>query len=181
MAFQPTLVLPLLVRRYIAWKERELVQECRRLRLDLGEWNRRPDPIPEIEIVPLSRCGSEHLLLRIHNETAVGSAGYAPAYFLHGIALRAAPHHDRSTIFLARRGKQYVGYCIGRVPPGGQGRINGLAVHQDFRRRGIGRALLRTSLCQMKERGMSEALLRVHPDNEAGLCFHTSEGFHSID
>lgn len=177
MLAQPTLI-PLLVRRYIAWTERGVVQRCLELDItDLQSWEREAVIPAGIEIVPLTECGSEFLIGRLHNECFADCPGYRPATPLHVIALRAAPHHDPASIFVARCSRRPVGFCIGRDRPGGRGLINGLGVSPGFRGRGIARALLRTTLGHLKARGSTEALIRTHPQNGAALRLYRAEGF----
>jgi len=172
-----TPVLLSAIRRYIAWTERGVVRRCRVLRLPLSSWSTTARIPEDVEILPLSECGTEHLLRKVHNETAFDSPGFVAATWAHALALRAAPHHDRALIFLARCGGRYVGYCIGRNPEGRPSSISGLGVHPGFRGRGLGRALLRTTLKELKERGAAQAILHSHPDNSEAIALYHSEGF----
>src|SRR5947207_3541338 len=135
MLAQPQLVLPLLARRYVSWKERNVIQECLELRIsDLQEWAVPAAGLAGSEIVTLPQCGAgEWLLRRLHRECFADSPGYRPAGLLHILALRAAPYHDPHGIFIARVGKREIGFCIGRPRPAGRGLINGLGVHPEFR------------------------------------------------
>jgi len=178
MYVQPALIIPSLVRRYIAWTERGVVQRCVELDIaDLQNWTRTPEPVPGTEILPLPACGREWMISRLHNESFFDSPGYRPATPLHVIALRAAPYHDPRAIFVARAGRRCVGFCIGRNRPNGRGLVNGLGVQPAFRGQGIARSLLRTTLCYLKEQGATEALIRVHPDNTPAIRLYWSEGF----
>jgi len=178
MLTYPTPLIASLVRRYIAWTERNIPHQSRVLRLpSLQAWSAERCDAAGVEILPLHLCGSERVVQRVHNETAFDSPGFSRTTVLHAIALSGAPYHDRSTIFLARSEGRYIGYCIGRRPNGETGHINGLAVHPSFRRRGIGRLLLRTTVQTLRERGAAEVLCHTHPTNEAALGLLHSEGF----
>lgn len=178
---QPGVVIPLLARRYVAWTERNLVQQCIELRVpDLRSWTGPVTAPPGIEIVPLPECDSESLLCRLFNECSWDSPGYRPARLIHMLALRAAPHHDPAGILVARAGEQFVGLCIGRPRSGGRGLINGLAVHPEHRGSGIGRALLRRGLLYLQSKGACEAMVRVHPDNVLAQRLYFSEGFQHL-
>ena len=178
MLAQPQVVLPLLARRYVAWRERNVVQECLELRItELAAWSEPVAEVPGVEFVTLPACGPEWLLCRLHRECFADSPGYRPAGPLHILALRAAPYHDPHGIFVARLEGRCVGFCIGRPRPAGKGLINGLGVHPDFRGRGIGRALLCRGLGYLQQKGATEALIRVHPENRSALNLYRSEGF----
>jgi ribosomal protein S18 acetylase RimI-like enzyme len=173
-----TLVLPLFARRYVAWTERNLAQQCVELRIDgLQEWAGQREGVAGVEMVPLPECGSEWLLRDLFNECCHDSAGYRRAGYIHILAFRAAPYHDPHGILVARSEGRHVGFCFARSRPHGRGLINGLAVHPEFRGRGMGRALLRTSLLYLKGKKASEAVIRVHPDNAVALDFYRREGF----
>jgi ribosomal protein S18 acetylase RimI-like enzyme len=178
MYAQPTLVIPVLVRKYVAWTERNIREECLQMQIrDLAAWDHAPEVPDGIEVLPLPKCGSEWLLRRVHNECNWDSPGFRPAKVVHILALRSAPYHDPGGIILARAGKRYVGFSIGRCRSGGRGLVNGLAVHPDFRRQGIGRALLRTAIGYLKQHEMTEATIRVHPENDSALQLYYGEGF----
>lgn len=55
--------------------------------------------------------------------------------------------------------------------------INNLAVHRDYRGRGLGTALLREALRAGRRLGCARALLEVRPSNQAALRLYTAEGF----
>ncbi len=58
--------------------------------------------------------------------------------------------------------------------------INNLAVHPEFRRRGLATALLREALRLGRELGCARALLEVRPSNEGAIRLYAATGFHSI-
>ncbi|MBE0699740.1 MAG: GNAT family N-acetyltransferase, partial [Anaerolineaceae bacterium] len=69
-----------------------------------------------------------------------------------------------SLIPLYRRGKVF--YLIANV-----------AVHPDYRRRGIGRQLTQTALDHLRQRGIDSAWLQVRDDNPAAYDLYRSLGF----
>ena len=113
----------------------------------------------------------------LYNEAFADAPGYRRATHLHIMALRSAPSHDPSSIFIARVNRRSVGFCIGRNRANGAGLINGLGVHPRYRGRGIARGLLRTTLRHLQGRGATKAIIRVHPDNAPALRLYWSEGF----
>jgi GNAT superfamily N-acetyltransferase len=178
MQAQPNLFIPLLVRRYVAWTERNVRQQCVELRIgELEKWQGETDVPEGIEILSLPQCGSEWLLRRMFNQCFHDCPGFRRARYVDILALRSSPHHDPSNILVARAGKRHAGFCIGRLRAGGRGLVNGLGVHPDFRGQGIGRGLLRTALTRLQAQGASEAMIRVHPDNAPAKQLYRSEGF----
>ncbi|MDX9993454.1 MAG: ribosomal protein S18-alanine N-acetyltransferase [Anaerolineales bacterium] len=59
----------------------------------------------------------------------------------------------------------------------GEGEIANLAIHPDFWRQGIGRALLQTALDKAKELGFGRVLLEVRASNLAAQALYRSFGF----
>ncbi len=84
------------------------------------------------------------------------------------------------TCFAARDG----GKLVGSILCGHDGRraaIYHAAVHEQYRGRGIGRALVEKALCALREEGIAKAHLVVFADNEAGNRFWEHLGFHRRD
>jgi len=178
MYAQPNLLLPQLVRRYVAWTERGVVRRCIELEIpDFTNWNRSACTPIGVEILPLPECGTEWMLHRLYNASSADAPGFQPASYLHIVSLRAAPYHDPYGIFIARDGSRPVGFCIGRNRPHGRGLVNGLGVLPDYRRAGVARALLRTTLLWLKEKSSAEAVIRVHPENTRASRLYYTEGF----
>ena len=72
------------------------------------------------------------------------------------------------------------GGCVGTLLCGHDGRrgyLYHLAVHPDFRRRGIGRALVERTLDGLKQAGISKVHLFVFADNELGKAFWRNQGW----
>ena len=61
------------------------------------------------------------------------------------------------------------------VPP--EANIVNIATHPDFRRRGLGRALLHALLTVAKERGCEQVALEVRASNEAAIRMYEEAGF----
>ncbi len=81
---------------------------------------------------------------------------------------------------LSSEGKEKVaGYIIFWIVYG-EAHILNIAVHPDFRRRGIAKGLLNYSLDLMRERGVCEVYLEVRRSNAAALNLYRSAGFEKI-
>lgn len=59
----------------------------------------------------------------------------------------------------------------------GEGEIANVAVHPDFWRQGIGRALVQTALDKAAELGFARVMLEVRASNEAAQTLYRSFGF----
>jgi ribosomal protein S18 acetylase RimI-like enzyme len=66
------------------------------------------------------------------------------------------------------------GYLLG---PDRTGEIPVMGVHPDFRRRGVGEAILRWTLAWFREQGMRRARLIVRADNAAAIALYRKLGF----
>ena len=175
--------LPLarLVRRYVAWSERQLKSELVEMRLGGLEHWQAPAPGPQqAEILPLSRCGTEALLRSVYNEAGRDCPGFRRARWIDIIAFTADSSHDRNGIFVARCNGRYVGAAVGRSRSSGRGMIYNVAVRPEFRRRGIARSLLHSALTYLRDQGAREACLYVHPENTAAIRLYYREGFEAM-
>jgi ribosomal-protein-alanine N-acetyltransferase len=83
----------------------------------------------------------------------------------------------RCTLLRGRRG--IVGYlCLWEI--GHEIHITNLAVHPEWRRRGVGRQLLGAALIEGVARGVTLAFLEVRPSNTRALALYESLGFQVI-
>ena len=71
------------------------------------------------------------------------------------------------------------GYLIGRVA-GGSGEILNLAVAPEFRRRGIGGALLEEGLLAFRRGRASEVFLEVRESNHSAQALYIARGFRPV-
>ena len=62
----------------------------------------------------------------------------------------------------------------------GELKINNIAVREDYRRRGVGRWLLREILAGARRAGCRLATLEVRPSNESALRLYASFGFEEV-
>ena len=58
--------------------------------------------------------------------------------------------------------------------------VTNIAVREDFRRRGIGAALLQAALDMAKERGISAVTLEVRKSNESAIKLYNRFGFEAV-
>jgi ribosomal-protein-alanine N-acetyltransferase len=80
---------------------------------------------------------------------------------------------------VAQTGSRVAGYLIGREVAG-TGEILNLAVTPDFRRRGVGRGLLRAGLSHFRRRGVDEVFLEVRESNQSAQALYLSSGFRPV-
>ena len=71
------------------------------------------------------------------------------------------------------------GYC-GLWGIAGEGDIYNVAVKNEFRRKHIGEALLKTLIQQSIERGITSFTLEVRASNEPAIKLYESLGFHGV-
>ncbi len=82
----------------------------------------------------------------------------------------------RCFVFLAKVDARIIGYCaFWRIFD--EAHVNNFAVHPDWRRRGIGRALLGHSLAAAAALGAPKATLEVRASNAAAIALYESGGF----
>jgi len=78
-----------------------------------------------------------------------------------------------------RAGRQAVGYiCLWEI--GHEIHITNLAVHPEWRHRGVGRAILVSALSEGVARGVTLAFLEVRPSNAPAVALYGSLGFQII-
>jgi ribosomal protein S18 acetylase RimI-like enzyme len=80
------------------------------------------------------------------------------------------------SLFLARRDGRPVGWVSGRLRDSGRGYISTLAVAQDERGHGLGRALLIHALRDLQVAGATDLTLDVEAHNEGALGLYRSVG-----
>lgn len=117
----------------------------------------------------------------------------------YDVLFRERLHNHACGLFVALDGAQVVGFVLCRLngePRGGgwlpaglrrrlfggtneplTGTIADLFVHEDYRRRGHGSALVRRAMEWFAERGVREVGLGVMYDNEPGRRFWEAQGF----
>lgn len=85
----------------------------------------------------------------------------------------------RDTAFVAREAGsgEIAGYLLGFVSPAGDGYIHFVAVREDFRTLGLGRALYGTFEKAARERGAVALKAITSPGNERSVAFHKRLGF----
>jgi ribosomal-protein-alanine N-acetyltransferase len=81
--------------------------------------------------------------------------------------------------FVAQAGRGIAGYLIGREVAG-TGEILNLAVAPEFRRAGVGRALLRAAIIRLRKRRVDEVYLEVRESNLSAQALYLSSGFRPV-
>jgi ribosomal protein S18 acetylase RimI-like enzyme len=105
----------------------------------------------------------------------LGWLGWALSYFL-------LPSAARLTGFVWEEDGMVVGN-LGLTPvEGSPGRwvMANIAVHPDYRRRGIGKALVQAGLQRVSERGGTKVVLQVESENRNAQVLYAAEGFRPI-
>jgi ribosomal-protein-alanine N-acetyltransferase len=85
----------------------------------------------------------------------------------------------RELFFVGKFSRRIAGYIIGCVEAGG-GEITSLAVHPDYRRRGLAAALIGRVLRELRAGGIRRVELMVRVGNTAGEQLYRSFGFRRV-
>lgn len=80
---------------------------------------------------------------------------------------------------VAQNVREMLGYLVGREVAG-TGEVLNLAVAPEFRRRGVGGALLRAGLTALRQRKVDEVFLEVRESNHSALALYLSHGFRAV-
>ncbi len=86
---------------------------------------------------------------------------------------------DPDLFLVAEKNKEIIGSIIGAFD-GRRGMIYHLAVRNDFRRQGIGQALLADVEKRLKDKGCIKCLLMVLEDNETAKRFYEESGWNPV-
>jgi ribosomal-protein-alanine N-acetyltransferase len=92
----------------------------------------------------------------------------------------AALESDRERVLVARSARSaapgLVGFCV-EMSVADEVHIHSVAVHPEWRRRGLGRLLLETALGVAERSGATRAFLEVRAGNAAALALYGALGF----
>jgi ribosomal protein S18 acetylase RimI-like enzyme len=113
------------------------------------------------------------------------AAAYALWQNLPGIGLSSADKEDALCAFLAKNPgtcliAEDAGRLVGTVLGGSDGRrgyLYHLAVHRDYQKRGLGRALTAVCLNALRAQGIEKCHIFVLADNQEGLKFWQNTGW----
>jgi ribosomal-protein-alanine N-acetyltransferase len=124
-----------------------------------------------IQIVPFRRRHLERILAI--ERASFGAQAWPRALFLDY-------YRDcRGFFWAAKVSGRIAGYIVTCVEKG-VAEVASLAVHPDYRRRGVARALLRHTLRSLAAAGIRRAELAVRTDNQAGERLYRSFGFEQV-
>ncbi|MDD2619150.1 MAG: GNAT family N-acetyltransferase [Syntrophomonadaceae bacterium] len=70
-----------------------------------------------------------------------------------------------------------IGYCIGSIDRQQQAEVDSLFVKSEYRKRGVGEALVREVLAWMDEHSTEARIIRVGAGNEQAVPFYARYGF----
>jgi ribosomal-protein-alanine N-acetyltransferase len=82
-------------------------------------------------------------------------------------------------VLVAQAARGVMGYLIGRET-GGTGEVLNLAVSPEFRRRGVGEALLSAGLVAFRRSRTEEVLLEVRESNTSARALYSRHGFRPV-
>ena len=105
--------------------------------------------------------------------TSFGADAWPRALFIE--LLEESPQ-----LFLLAVAGGHIGGYIAAVVRNGTGELVSIAVHPDYRCRGMAGALLRRVLSLLRSQGVEQCWLMVRPGNRVAIQFHKSAGFRLI-
>ena len=88
-------------------------------------------------------------------------------------------HIKNQRVIALKFGETLLGYCI-FMTAADEGEILRIAVDKKLRGVGLGKKLLTSVLCEMKEDGINEAFLEVRSGNQSAIALYKSVGFEEI-
>ncbi|MBM3119414.1 MAG: GNAT family N-acetyltransferase [Chloroflexi bacterium] len=160
-----------------------VVRRFYEMRLDVARVNLEAFDQRDLVYRHLS-AGENELLARIENRCFTGTWGFNPntaEYIAWEISTRGGCHDD---VILASSDDKPIGYCwteaqCGRDSSTGRskGRIYMIGVDPNYRKRGVGRKLLKTGLLHLKSKGREIIDITVDSQNVAAVALYHSLGF----
>ena len=87
---------------------------------------------------------------------------------------------NKDTFIVAEYNKKIVGYVIGVLRWDVIGHIINIAIHPDFRRKGIGEVLMREVMAALKKKGATMFRLEVRVSNIPAQCLYERLGFQKV-
>jgi ribosomal protein S18 acetylase RimI-like enzyme len=79
---------------------------------------------------------------------------------------------------MARDGDRIIGYCVSTVSEKGLGEIDSIYIEAEYRRRGIGDALMKRALGWMDGLSVKQRVVEVASGNEETFLFYRRYGFY---
>lgn len=162
--------------RYVNRSQGDYDEELAELCVLLPLPQARDNAAMELEIQNIAHAGGISTLLQLYNTSCAETVGYRRAGWVEALALQNASHFDPSLIYIASYHGRPVGFCMARKSRQ-MGRITGIAVRPEFRRRGFATALLRHALDVLAQRGATEAFLHADVGDPASLGLFLHLGF----
>jgi [ribosomal protein S18]-alanine N-acetyltransferase len=108
---------------------------------------------------------------------ALDGAAFGEDAFRRDYVAEFAQRATELRVLEERAGRRLVGFAGLFSEEGRTGKINPIAVHPEFQRRGLGEAMLRWSLAWFRREGLRRARLFVRADNVAAIALYRKLGF----
>lgn len=126
------------------------------------------DPVKALEIAPCRKenLGGVHELIEASPQAAAWSRG----------ALADAYERYPACFLVAWQGEEIAGFIVGRAVSD-EGEILNLAVRQQSRRQGVGKALVKSLLENFARLAVFQVFLEVRESNALAIAFYQGLGF----
>lgn len=86
---------------------------------------------------------------------------------------------ENQKVIVLKYNEDILGYCIFMIAAD-EGEILRIATFQNMRKAGLGKKLLSSAICEMREKGCREVFLEVRAKNEGAIALYKSTGFSEI-
>ncbi len=160
-----------------------VVRHFHELEIGLQDMPDRKSDLNSLEIISLKH-GEEALLAQIQNRCFTGTWGFCPNTEEEIIYYLNLTESRLEDVMVAKEEKRIVGYCwthlIGdrdQRDAQKKGRIHMLGVAPNFRRRGLGKDLLKVGLYHLRKRGAEVVELTADKENADAYAIYRSLGF----
>jgi ribosomal-protein-alanine N-acetyltransferase len=135
---------------------------------------------PLAGIAPAQHVINEKTDFELDRLNEIDRAAFLPRWRLGRLGLaESIDATSRSAVHVAEMSGEIAGFAITGVSFGA-GYLQRLAVAAAYRRQGVGRSLVRTSLAWARARGALSMLVNTQIDNDAATDLYRSEGFESV-
>lgn len=138
-----------------------------------------PADAPEIQMRCLLECGGIPELLKVYNETYVGSVDFRRAGWIEAMALKACSSFDPGLAWIAYLDGEPVGFSMARCCDG-IGRLTGIGVSQNCRNQGIGHAVVSRTLRHLLDAGARTVVATVEHGNNRIASIYQDIGFQRV-
>ncbi|MBM7660246.1 mycothiol synthase [Bacillus mesophilus] len=152
-----------------------------RMRIDMSELPEVVSPSEGLEIKPYQAERDSFILHAAHQDSFQDTRGFTPVSFEDWMKQKTTINFDQSFWFVAYADNEVVGFIICKIFDGQDVYIDSLGVKRDYRKHGLGLALINTVFREAFQRGNKTVLISVDSDSltKANLLYEKA-GFKTL-